>query len=119
MLSLLQVAFYGRGISASRPPYRKTLAALVDLGRRILIVGCNPRAPLPAPEEAVKPILHPAPISSGPRRVEPCAACYSRRRRELHEIRGRMHKMSTEPATCTKLEPNGLAILQQYDVAFL
>lgn len=44
MGSLRQIAFYGKGGIGKSTTSQNTLAALVELGQRILIVGCDPKA---------------------------------------------------------------------------
>ena len=44
MAKLRQIAFYGKGGIGKSTTSQNTLAALVDLGQRILIVGCDPKA---------------------------------------------------------------------------
>jgi nitrogenase iron protein NifH len=44
MSALRQIAFYGKGGIGKSTTSQNTLAALVDLGQRILIVGCDPKA---------------------------------------------------------------------------
>ncbi|MER9249824.1 nitrogenase iron protein [Mesorhizobium sp. M0590] len=44
MSGLRQIAFYGKGGIGKSTTSQNTLAALVDLGQRILIVGCDPKA---------------------------------------------------------------------------
>jgi nitrogenase iron protein NifH len=44
MSSLRQIAFYGKGGIGKSTTSQNTLAALAELGHRILIVGCDPRA---------------------------------------------------------------------------
>ena len=44
MGKLRQIAFYGKGGIGKSTTSQNTLAALVDLGQRILIVGCDPKA---------------------------------------------------------------------------
>ncbi|MGB8526313.1 MAG: AAA family ATPase, partial [Rhodoplanes sp.] len=44
MASLRQIAFYGKGGIGKSTTSQNTLAALVELGQRILIVGCDPKA---------------------------------------------------------------------------
>jgi nitrogenase iron protein NifH len=46
MAKLRQIAFYGKGGIGKSTTSQNTLAALVDLGQRILIVGCDPKAAL-------------------------------------------------------------------------
>ena len=45
--ALRQIAFYGKGGIGKSTPSQNTLAALVELGQRILIVGCDPKADSP------------------------------------------------------------------------
>jgi len=44
MSKLRQIAFYGKGGIGKSTTSQNTLAALVDLGQKILIVGCDPKA---------------------------------------------------------------------------
>jgi nitrogenase iron protein NifH len=44
MAKLRQIAFYGKGGIGKSTTSQNTLAALVELGQRILIVGCDPKA---------------------------------------------------------------------------
>ncbi len=44
MAALRQIAFYGKGGIGKSTTSQNTLAALVDLGQKILIVGCDPKA---------------------------------------------------------------------------
>ncbi|MBZ8135259.1 nitrogenase iron protein [Afifella sp. IM 167] len=44
MSSLRQIAFYGKGGIGKSTTSQNTLAALVEMGQRILIVGCDPKA---------------------------------------------------------------------------
>ena len=44
MSGLRQIAFYGKGGIGKSTTSQNTLAALVDLGQRILMVGCDPKA---------------------------------------------------------------------------
>ncbi|AYG64080.1 MULTISPECIES: nitrogenase iron protein [Rhizobium] len=44
MSALRQIAFYGKGGIGKSTTSQNTLAALVDLGQQILIVGCDPKA---------------------------------------------------------------------------
>jgi nitrogenase iron protein NifH len=44
MSSLRQIAFYGKGGIGKSTTSQNTLAALVELGQKILIVGCDPKA---------------------------------------------------------------------------
>ena len=43
-MALRQIAFYGKGGIGKSTTSQNTLAALVELGQRILIVGCDPKA---------------------------------------------------------------------------
>ena len=47
MTALRQIAFYGKGGIGKSTTSQNTLAALVDLGQKILIVGCDPKADSP------------------------------------------------------------------------
>ncbi|WP_352842816.1 AAA family ATPase [Mesorhizobium sp. M0933] len=44
MSGLRQIAFYGKGAIGKSTTSQNTLAALVDLGQKILIVGCDHKA---------------------------------------------------------------------------
>ena len=44
MAKLRQIAFYGKGGIGKSTTSQNTLAALVEMGQRILIVGCDPKA---------------------------------------------------------------------------
>ncbi len=44
MTKLRQIAFYGKGGIGKSTTSQNTLAALVELGQKILIVGCDPKA---------------------------------------------------------------------------
>ena len=52
MSSLRQIAFYGKGGIGKSTTSQNTLAALAELGHRILIVGCDPKA------DSTRLILH-------------------------------------------------------------
>ena len=52
MSGLRQIAFYGKGGIGKSTTSQNTLAALADLGQRILIVGCDPKA------DSTRLILH-------------------------------------------------------------
>ncbi|MEX3953426.1 nitrogenase iron protein [Paraburkholderia sp. EG287A] len=52
MVQLRQIAFYGKGGIGKSTTSQNTLAALSDLGQRILIVGCDPKA------DSTRLILH-------------------------------------------------------------
>jgi len=52
MSSLRQIAFYGKGGIGKSTTSQNTLAALVELNQRILIVGCDPKA------DSTRLILH-------------------------------------------------------------
>jgi nitrogenase iron protein NifH len=52
MGKLRQIAFYGKGGIGKSTTSQNTLAALADLGQRILIVGCDPKA------DSTRLILH-------------------------------------------------------------
>ncbi|MGE5516906.1 MAG: nitrogenase iron protein, partial [Bacteroidota bacterium] len=43
-MSLRQIAFYGKGGIGKSTTSQNTLAALVEMGQKILIVGCDPKA---------------------------------------------------------------------------
>ena len=45
-MSLRQIAFYGKGGIGKSTTSQNTLAALAELGQKILIVGCDPKAEL-------------------------------------------------------------------------
>jgi len=51
-MSLRQVAFYGKGGIGKSTTSQNTLAALTELGQKILIVGCDPKA------DSTRLILH-------------------------------------------------------------
>jgi nitrogenase iron protein NifH len=51
-MSLRQIAFYGKGGIGKSTTSQNTLAALAELGQRILIVGCDPKA------DSTRLILH-------------------------------------------------------------
>lgn len=51
-ISLRQIAFYGKGGIGKSTTSQNTLAALAELGHRILIVGCDPKA------DSTRLILH-------------------------------------------------------------
>ena len=44
MSSLRQIAFYGKGGIGKSTTSQNTLAALAEMGQRIMIVGCDPKA---------------------------------------------------------------------------
>ena len=52
MAKLRQIAFYGKGGIGKSTTSQNTLAALSDLGQKILIVGCDPKA------DSTRLILH-------------------------------------------------------------
>ncbi len=52
MSDIRQIAFYGKGGIGKSTTCQNTLAALAELGQRILIVGCDPKA------DATRLILH-------------------------------------------------------------
>lgn len=52
MSQLRQIAFYGKGGIGKSTTSQNTLAALTDLGQKILIVGCDPKA------DSTRLILH-------------------------------------------------------------
>ena len=52
MAKLRQIAFYGKGGIGKSTTSQNTLAALAELGQRILIVGCDPKA------DSTRLILH-------------------------------------------------------------
>ncbi|HEX7479589.1 MAG TPA: nitrogenase iron protein [Polyangiales bacterium] len=52
MAKLRQIAFYGKGGIGKSTTSQNTLAALVELGQRILIVGCDPKS------DSTRLILH-------------------------------------------------------------
>ena len=52
MAALRQIAFYGKGGIGKSTTSQNTLAALVDLGQTILIVGCDPKS------DSTRLILH-------------------------------------------------------------
>ncbi|MGC2780958.1 MAG: AAA family ATPase, partial [Bradyrhizobium sp.] len=51
-MSLRQIAFYGKGGIGKSTTSQNTLAALAEMGHRILIVGCDPKA------DSTRLILH-------------------------------------------------------------
>jgi len=51
-MSLRQIAFYGKGGIGKSTTSQNTLAALAEMGQRILIVGCDPKA------DSTRLILH-------------------------------------------------------------
>ena len=52
MASLRQIAFYGKGGIGKSTTSQNTLAALAEMGQKILIVGCDPKA------DSTRLILH-------------------------------------------------------------
>ena len=52
MAKLRQIAFYGKGGIGKSTTSQNTLAALAEMGHRILIVGCDPKA------DSTRLILH-------------------------------------------------------------
>ena len=52
MSKLRQIAFYGKGGIGKSTTSQNTLAALTELGQKILIVGCDPKA------DSTRLILH-------------------------------------------------------------
>ncbi len=52
MAALRQIAFYGKGGIGKSTTSQNTLAALAEMGHRILIVGCDPKA------DSTRLILH-------------------------------------------------------------
>ena len=52
MDGLRQIAFYGKGGIGKSTTSQNTLAALAEMGQRILIVGCDPKA------DSTRLILH-------------------------------------------------------------
>src|SRR5260370_12174752 len=52
MATLRQIAFYGKGGIGKSTTSQNTLAALAQMGHRILIVGCDPKA------DSTRLILH-------------------------------------------------------------
>ncbi|MCE1243073.1 MAG: nitrogenase iron protein [Oryzomicrobium sp.] len=52
MMSLRQIAFYGKGGIGKSTTSQNTLAALAEMGQKILIVGCDPKA------DSTRLILH-------------------------------------------------------------
>ena len=44
MAALRQIAFYGKGGIGKSTTSQNTLAALAEMGHKILIVGCDPKA---------------------------------------------------------------------------
>ncbi len=51
-MSLRQIAFYGKGGIGKSTTSQNTLAALAEMGNKILIVGCDPKA------DSTRLILH-------------------------------------------------------------
>ena len=51
-MSLRQIAFYGKGGIGKSTTSQNTLAALAEMGQKILIVGCDPKA------DSTRLILH-------------------------------------------------------------
>ena len=51
-MSLRQIAFYGKGGIGKSTTSQNTLAALAEMGKKILIVGCDPKA------DSTRLILH-------------------------------------------------------------
>ena len=52
MAKLRQIAFYGKGVIGKSTTSQNTLAALAEMGQKILIVGCDPKA------DSTRLILH-------------------------------------------------------------
>ncbi len=52
MAALRQIAFYGKGGIGKSTTSQNTLAALSEMGQKILIVGCDPKA------DSTRLILH-------------------------------------------------------------
>ncbi len=52
MSSLRQIAFYGKGGIGKSTTSQNTLAALAEMGHKILIVGCDPKADFDPPHPA-------------------------------------------------------------------
>src|SRR5271170_4120770 len=52
LMALRQIAFYGKGGIGKSTTSQNTLAALAEMGHRILIVGCDPKA------DSTRLILH-------------------------------------------------------------
>ena len=52
MAALRQIAFYGKGGIGKSTTSQNTLAALAEMGHKILIVGCDPKA------DSTRLILH-------------------------------------------------------------
>ena len=52
MAKLRQIAFYGKGGIGKSTTSQNTLAALAEMGHKILIVGCDPKA------DSTRLILH-------------------------------------------------------------
>ena len=52
MAKLRQIAFYGKGGIGKSTTSQNTLAALAEMGQKILIVGCDPKA------DSTRLILH-------------------------------------------------------------
>ena len=51
-MKLRQIAFYGKGGIGKSTTSQNTLAALAEMGQKILIVGCDPKA------DSTRLILH-------------------------------------------------------------
>ncbi|MGB5086051.1 MAG: AAA family ATPase, partial [Methylocystis silviterrae] len=51
-MALRQIAFYGKGGIGKSTTSQNTLAALAEIGKKILIVGCDPKA------DSTRLILH-------------------------------------------------------------
>ena len=68
MASLRQIAFYGKGGIGKSTTSQNTLAALAEMGQRILIVGCDPKAEFHAPDPARQgPGHHPVSLAASSR----------------------------------------------------
>ena len=51
-MALRQIAFYGKGGIGKSTTSQNTLAALAEMGHKILIVGCDPKADFDPPDPA-------------------------------------------------------------------
>ena len=73
MAKLRQIAFYGKGGIGKSTTSQNTLAALSEMGQKILIVGCDPKA------DSTRLILHAAAaITSTMVRVKPRLSTWPR-----------------------------------------
>ncbi len=58
MAALRQIAFYGKGGIGKSTTSQNTLAALAEMGQKILIVGCDPEGRFNPPDLARKGAGH-------------------------------------------------------------